>query len=111
MKTKIYQICYSSYSLGKVPEGFFTLDNTVIIRPDLLKCWPITNFLLINHLSIDVLMGFLRLNSIAKHRLINLVCKVFFILNFTDEGIKIIQHRLNNKPRKILKFKNINIVI
>jgi len=59
MKTQIYQICYSPETLASVPEGFLTLDNLRNERPDWREYWPIRNFLLSNHLSDDVLYGFM----------------------------------------------------
>jgi len=87
MKTKIYQICYSSDTLGKVPEGFFTLDNTDNIRPDWREYWPIRNFLLNNHLSNDVLYGFFSPKFYSKTLLNQSSLQSFLISNYTNEDV------------------------
>lgn len=59
MKTRIYQICYSPETLANVPEGFLVLDNLKNERSDWREYWPIRQFLRSNHLSDDVLYGFM----------------------------------------------------
>ncbi|MEY4341763.1 MAG: hypothetical protein RL541_1267 [Pseudomonadota bacterium] len=59
MKTRIYQICYSPETMANVPDGFLMLNNVKNERADWREYWPIREFLRSNHLSDDVLYGFM----------------------------------------------------
>jgi hypothetical protein len=87
MKTQIYQICYSPETLASVPEGFLTLDNLQNERPDWREYWPIRKFLLANHLSDDVLYGFMSPKFTSKTGLNYEDIQKFLNLNYQGQDI------------------------
>ena len=87
MNIKIFQICYSEETLAKLPEGFFALDNIENLRPDWREYWPIRNFLMDNHLSDDVLYGFLSPKFGEKTLLDYASIRKFIDLNYKNEDV------------------------
>lgn len=87
MKTQIYQICYSPETLASVPEGFLTLDNLQNERPDWREYWPIRKFLLANHLSDDVLYGFMSPKFTSKTGLKYEDVQQFLNLNYEGQDV------------------------
>jgi len=86
MNTRIYQICYSTETLGNVPEGFLTLDNLANERPDWREYWPIRQFLLSNQLSDNTLYGFFSPKFCEKTSLTNEKINQFIAKNYTGQS-------------------------
>lgn len=87
MKTQIYQICYSEETFAQVPEGFLALDNRDNVRSDWREYWPMRNFLLNNHLSDDVLYGFLSPKFSSKTLLSHAGIQAFLSSHYQQEDV------------------------
>lgn len=87
MKTRIYQICYSPETMANVPEGFLVLDNLKNERADWREYWPIRQFLRSNHLSDDVLYGFLSPKFFEKTGLNYVDIQEFLKTNYRGQDI------------------------